>query len=79
MEERLTWEEIKKQYPNQFVGLIKAKYKNHDTENIESAIVKYTEKTISKYELQKAAYYGEIIRKYTGELSNTIPLGSIIG
>ena len=42
-EERLTWKQIQEKYPNQWIGLISVKWKNDS--NVESAIVKYTDKT----------------------------------
>ena len=42
MTERLTWKEIQEKYPDQWVGLIDIKWKNDS--NIESAVVKYTDK-----------------------------------
>lgn len=43
MTERLTWKEIQEKYPDQWVGLVDIKWKNDS--NIESAVVKYTDKT----------------------------------
>ena len=39
MEERLTWEEITKRYPNQWVALKNIIYKDNDGCNVESAVV----------------------------------------
>lgn len=44
--ERLSWEEIKSRYPDQWVGLTDVEWKN--TSNVKSAIVKYTDKTSSE-------------------------------
>lgn len=43
MTERLTWKEIQEKYSDQWVGLVDIKQKN--TSNIESVVVKYTDKT----------------------------------
>ena len=43
MTEQLTWKEIQEKYPDQWVGLIDIKWKNDS--NIESAVVKYSDKT----------------------------------
>ena len=62
MAERMTWDEIKKSYPNQNVGLINC---FPDSNNIESAIVKYTEKDISYDEMIEKAFDGEITMTFT--------------
>lgn len=36
---RLTWEEIRKRYPDQWVALMDVKYMNDDGINVESAVV----------------------------------------
>ena len=62
MAERLTWQEIQTQYPDQWVGLVEVKYLNDDGVSIESAVVKYTD--LSKGELTKRMLDGEIISRY---------------
>ena len=42
---RMTWEEIKGKYPNQWVGLVNVEYVEDDGVTIESAVVKYSDKT----------------------------------
>lgn len=61
--ERLTWEEIQKKYPQQWVGLVDVKYIDDDGISVESAIVKYTDKT--KSELTRMVLRGEIDSCYT--------------
>lgn len=63
MEERLTWEQIQEKYPDRWVGLVDVKYVNDDGVSVESAIVKYTDK--SKGELTRMALKGEIVSRYT--------------
>ena len=63
MAERLTWQEMQTQYPDQWVGLVEVKYLNDDGVSIESAVVKYTD--LSKAELTKRMLDGEIISRYT--------------
>lgn len=63
MAERLTWEQIQKKYPDQWVGLTDVQYKNNDGVSVESAVVKYTDKT--KSELTKLVLDGEIISRHT--------------
>ncbi len=60
--ERLTWEEIKKRYPHQNVGLVDC---IPDSINFETAIVKYTEKDITYDEMCSKAFDGEIFMIYT--------------
>lgn len=63
MSDRMTWKEIKEKYPDQWLGLIDVKYIDNDGISIESAIVKYTDKT--KSELTILALKGEIVSRYT--------------
>lgn len=63
MTERLTWEQIQKKYPDQWVGLTDVQYKNNDGVTVESAVVKYTDKT--KSQLTKLVLEGEIISRHT--------------
>ena len=74
MAERLTWEEIQQKYPDQWVGLVDVKYLEDDGISIESAVVKYLDKT--KSELTKMALKGEIISRYTTP-DNVFLLGMI--
>ena len=62
MEERLTWKEIQKKYPHQYVGITDCQ---PDTINFETAIVKYTEKNIGIKKLAQKANNGEIWFRYT--------------
>ena len=48
MTERLTWEQIQKKYPDQWVGLVDVRYRNNDGISVESAVVKYKDKTKSE-------------------------------
>ena len=61
MGERLLWKEIQKKYPDQWVGLAEISWK--DEANIESAVVKYADKT--KDELLMMQINGEIFSCYT--------------
>ena len=62
LNKRMTWEEICNKYPHQNVGLIKCL---PDDLNIETAIVKYTEKDISYNEMIEKALDGEILMMFT--------------
>ena len=63
MADRMTWEEIQKKYPDQWVGLVDVKYVDDDAISVESAVVKYTDK--SKSDLTRLVLKGEIISRYT--------------
>ena len=63
MADRMTWEEIQKKYPDQWVGLVDVKYVDDDGISVESAVVKYTDK--SKSDLTRLVLNGEIISRYT--------------
>lgn len=60
---RLTWKQIQEQYPDQWVGLSDVQYVNDDGASVESAVVKYTDKT--KSELTRLVLKGEIISRHT--------------
>ena len=53
--ERMTWSEIKQRYPDRWVGLVDVKWKN--PANVESAVVKYTDKSAS--DLLRLQFDGE--------------------
>ncbi|WP_027406871.1 hypothetical protein [Anaerovibrio sp. RM50] len=59
MGKRLTWEEIKRYFPHQVVGLVDCKPEGKF--DIESAVVKYTDKTTPYDILEIKAFDGEII------------------
>lgn len=63
MAERLTWQQIQEKYPDQWVGLIDVKYLENDGISVESAVVKYTDKT--KGELTRMVLKGEIVSRHT--------------
>lgn len=63
MVERLTWEQIQEMYPDQWVGLTDVQYMDNDGVSVESAVVKYADKT--KAELTRLVLQGEIISRHT--------------
>ena len=63
MTERMTWKEIQEKYQDQWVGLIDVNYIDGDGISIESAVIKYLDKT--KAELTRMALQGEIVSRYT--------------
>lgn len=74
MTERMTWKEIQEMYPDQWVGLVDVNYLNDDGVSIESAIVKYIDK--SKSELTRLALRGEVVSRYTTP-DNIFQLGMV--
>lgn len=74
MNERMTWKEIQEMYPDQWVGLVDVNYLNDDGVSIESAIVKYADK--SKSELTRLALRGEVVSRYTTP-DNIFQLGMV--
>lgn len=70
---RLSWEEIKRRYPDQWVGLTDVEWKNES--NIISAVVKYTDKTSTELGLMQIQD-GNLVSKYTTG-NDFIPLGAI--
>lgn len=63
MGEKLTWEEIQVQYPDQWVGLTEVEYEQGNKASIKSAVVKYADKP--RGELTRMMLDGEIISRYT--------------
>lgn len=63
MSGKLTWEQIQEKYPNQWVGLEDVEYIDNDGISVESAVVKYADKT--KGELTRMVLKGEIISRHT--------------
>ena len=71
MSERLTWQQIHEKYPDQWVGLADVYYKNNDGISVESAIVKYADKT--KSELTELVLDGELISQ-SGQMTRKLLL-----
>lgn len=74
MPERMTWPEIKQRYPNQWVGLTDVKWKNDS--NIESAVVKYTDKTSTELGFMQVKD-DNLISMFTTIYDDFMPLGAI--
>lgn len=64
-EERLTWSEIQEKYPEQWVGLVDVTFELDNSATIESAVVKYTDKTKDELALMQVETRGELIGVYT--------------
>lgn len=76
MPERLTWKEIQEKYPDQWVGLIEVKYKPDNDATIESAVVKYVDKSKDELTLMQIQTNGEILGRYTTP-DNVFQLGVV--
>jgi hypothetical protein len=76
MEKRMTWEEIKEKYPDQWVGLSHVERKD-DGANVRSAVVAYAGK--SSYEPLKRQIAGEDIYTIYTSPNNLCPLGILVG
>lgn len=61
--ERLTWDEIQKKYPDQWVGLVDVEWCADNSATVKTAIVKYVDK--SKDELTMMMLHGEVDARYT--------------
>lgn len=63
--ERMSWQEIKEKYPDQWVGLEDVEFKPNNRSSIMSAVVKYTDK--SKKELTRIQFDtdGKVMGVYT--------------
>jgi len=73
MAERMTWEEIKKAYPNQWVGLTNIEWK--DGANVKSAVVDYLGDKVD--EAFKRQVAGENVQTiHTGDGAEC-PLGAL--
>ena len=64
MGERLTWQEIKRRYPHQYVGLIDVEAGINEV-TVKSAVVACTSNDTSYDEMTIMAFYGKITMMYT--------------
>lgn len=74
---RLSWDEIKRMYPAQHVGLVDVVFEDEGQMIVERAIVKYTDKDISDSQLLIMAKRGEIVRRYTSLEEGILLLGAL--
>lgn len=65
MAERMTWPEIAKAYPNQWVGLTDVEYKPDNYSTIQSAVVLYTDWSKDDLQMEQFKTDGKIIAEYT--------------
>ena len=76
MSERLTWEEIEKKYPDQWVGLTEVEYEPDNDATIKSAVVKYVDKSKDELTLIQIQTNGQILGRYTTP-DNIFQLGAV--
>lgn len=75
MDRRLTWEEIKAQYPDQWVGLSQVEWK--DGANVRSAVVEYAGQSDHEPLMRQIA--GEDMYTVYTTPDNLCPLGILVG
>ena len=73
MNNRLTWEEIERRYPDQWVGLTDVAWEN--PANVRSAVVSYTEKEMDKSDMLMKQIKGEGVYTVYTTPDNLAPLG----
>ena len=75
MAKRMTWDEIAKTYPDQWVGLSEVEWDKPEGANVVSAVVKYTDKTPDElYDMQIDGQ--DVITEYT--TPHTFPYGQVL-
>ena len=62
---RLSWKQIQEKYPHQWVGLVDVEREEPDSPNIETAIVKYINKTRNELVDIKLDSERDLIYRYT--------------
>ena len=77
MNERLTWEQIQKKFPDKWVGLVEVEYEPDNDATIRSAVVKYTNKSKSELTRMQIQTNGEILGRYTTP-DNVFQLGAVV-
>ena len=65
MTERMTWPEIAKAYPNQWVGLTDVERDPDNYSTIKSAVVLYTNRSKDDLLLEQVQTNGKMIARYT--------------
>lgn len=65
MTERMTWSEIAKAYPNQWVGLTDVEREPDNYSTIKSAVVLYTDRSKDDLLLEQIQTNGKIVARYT--------------
>lgn len=65
MTKRMTWDEIAKAYPNQWVGLTDVEYKPDNYSTIKSAVVTYTDWSKDDLQMEQFRTDGKMMAEYT--------------
>ena len=65
MGERLAWDDIKQQYPDQWIGLTEVKYKPDNDASIASAVVSYINKSKDELTRMQIQTDGALVAIYT--------------
>ncbi|MBQ6259230.1 MAG: hypothetical protein IJJ79_06050 [Lachnospiraceae bacterium] len=65
MSERMTWSEIAKTYPNQWVGLTDVEREPDNYSTIKSAVVLYTDRSKDDLLLEQIQTNGKTVARYT--------------
>lgn len=76
--ERLMWNEIQQQYPDQWIGLTEVEYEPDNDAAIKSAIVTYTDKSKDELTLMMLQSECKVVARYTTP-DNVCPLGMLGG
>lgn len=74
--ERMTWEEIKEKYPDQWVGLADIEYEPESRASIKSAVVRYTNKSKTELTWIQMETKGKFIGRYTTP-DNVFQMGTV--
>ena len=65
MTERMTWPEIAKRYPNQWVGLTDVEREPESYSTIKSAVVLYTDWSKDDLQMEQFKTDGRVLARYT--------------
>ena len=76
MPERLTWEQIQEKYPDQWVGLAEVEYEPDNDAKLQSAVVKYTDKSKSELTRMQIQTNGSLLGVYTTP-DNIFQMGAV--
>lgn len=74
--ERLTWEQIQEKYPDQWVGLVDVEYEPDNDATIQSAVVKYVDRSKNELTKMQIETQGKLMAVYTTP-DNIFQLGAV--
>lgn len=75
--ERLSWKEIQEKYPDRWVGLVDVEYEPDNDATIQSAVVKYTDKSKNELTRMQIESNGGVLARYTTP-DNVFQLGAVV-